>query len=218
MLWFCSFGHLKRWFNFSSVLPNRSILLKFLCMVQSYIFCVLRNFYFTCYFLNGVLSWGSPSNRNKERWGRRKCRCPWGVGVWCRGPKHVRRLAMDQREVPGGRTSIVQQDSSCLFGLPWEPKAFLCLQSDKKQGEKSKSTDIHVSVTTIYKARGICQVLLSPHKPNDIYYSSHPLEVVLLSLTFYRWRHWSLETLHKCPQISHLQNSRGRTGCLEICD
>lgn len=24
------------------------------------------------------------------------------VGVWCRGPKHVRRLAVDQKEVPGG--------------------------------------------------------------------------------------------------------------------
>lgn len=40
--------------------------------------------------------------------------------------------------------SVTQQDSPCLFSLPQGPKAFLCLHSDKKPSEKSKSTDIHI--------------------------------------------------------------------------
>lgn len=65
----------------------------------------------------------------------------------------------------GGITSVLKQDS---FGLPLEPKAFLCLAVTKSQSEESKNADIHVSVTTVYRVHGMCQALLHHYKTNDV--------------------------------------------------
>lgn len=178
---------------------------------KSYTFCGLRNFW-TLLFSEWAFIMGITVTENdrlikveEDELGS-KYRCPLNGDVRWRGPRNVRRLAIDQ--------------SNILRWIPYlsNSRFLLCLVYCRAKGgwgeEGSNNADIHMSVTTISRARVMCQAPAKPRTSLRLCNIHNPVRQVLLSLTSYRWMNWGFEKLSKCSKFHVSRMARVGFGCL----